>query len=174
MEPDEFDQLSENLHIISKKSFPIMTYLYEILEILKNYLNIKFSELENVTMALKNVPNEKNILNCEKICWNKLGKTLVYANALMADDKLKPNDISVKVSEPKGISTDFYYNMFNRILKTNVQLDEPIDLAHFYEDIKIDIIEMMAVADDLSEQPCSAATATAEDEAVVVIPLKKD
>lgn len=101
----------------------------KVLEFLSRYLNN--TELFDVKMAMAS--NEsKQILDCELSCRLKLGKSLVYQKDLKCGEKLCRDDISVKVTEPFGISAEYLDEMVGKTLVENVFEDENVERAHFY------------------------------------------
>lgn len=88
------------------------------------------SELNNVKLALKRVA-EKKILDCEIACRMKLGKSLVYAMSLKAGSILSTDMICAKVSEPFGVSAEYFGDFIGRKLLIEVQFEENLIENHF-------------------------------------------
>uniref|UniRef100_A0AAG5CT14 AFP-like domain-containing protein n=1 Tax=Anopheles atroparvus TaxID=41427 RepID=A0AAG5CT14_ANOAO len=83
-------------------------------------------------LALKEVTaRDRKLLESEKPCHSKLGKSLVYTKNLPAGSFLADGDIGVKVSEPQGISPRFYDTILGRKVTHKVSIDEPVMTNHF-------------------------------------------
>uniref|UniRef100_A0A8W7MT69 AFP-like domain-containing protein n=1 Tax=Anopheles arabiensis TaxID=7173 RepID=A0A8W7MT69_ANOAR len=88
-------------------------------------------ELE-LLAALKEInPHHRQLLECERPCYNKLGKSLVYASDLNCGTVLTESNVQVKVSEPKGLSPRLYDSVVGRTVKCAVFKDDPILMQHF-------------------------------------------
>lgn len=74
---------------------------------------------------------DKVILKCEMSCRLKLGKSLVYGKTLLRGNRIKEDDIKVKVSEPFGIPGECIYDIVGKVLSRNVEQDCNVDLADF-------------------------------------------
>ncbi|KAL5274532.1 NANS family protein [Megaselia abdita] len=89
---------------------------------------------QEVSVALEDI-EDKIILDCEMNCRNKLGKSLVYKRALNKDDVIQEDDISVKVSEPFGITGEQVFEVIGKVLKRNVREDDNVYFTDFFDNI---------------------------------------
>ncbi|XP_035904320.1 sialic acid synthase [Anopheles stephensi] len=90
-----------------------------------------FNEGELI-LALKEVTtNDRKLLECERLCHDKLGKSLVYANDVHCGTLLAETDIRIKVSEPKGLAPRMYDSIVGKIVKHTVLKDYPVLEQHF-------------------------------------------
>lgn len=71
-------------------------------------------------------PRDESIYPCEKPCQDKLGKSLVYRNSLPAGTILTLTDLSVKVSEEKGLEPEGIEEVVGRILILDVARDQAV------------------------------------------------
>lgn len=67
----------------------------------------------------------------ENPCFEKLGKSLVYARNLECGHEMKQEDLKVKVSVPKGYNALRYKDILEQILNCNVNKDDPVQLSNF-------------------------------------------
>ncbi|CAG9772926.1 unnamed protein product [Ceutorhynchus assimilis] len=75
----------------------------------------------------------KRVQISEKPCFEKLGKSLVYANNYTKGHKMTHKDFKVKVSVPKkGYNATKYQDILGKILLIQVAADQPIELEHFW------------------------------------------
>lgn len=72
---------------------------------------------------------EKKLYPSEVACYEKLGKSLVFAKSLPKGHKLCKDDIKVKVAVPKGIEGALLESVISMKIKKDVDHDESI----FYE-----------------------------------------
>ena len=56
----------------------------------------------------------------------KLGKSVVTRRRVEAGHQLTPEDLTVKVSDPKGINPNRFPELVGRVLKQPVDGDEPL------------------------------------------------
>ncbi|EDV91472.1 sialic acid synthase [Drosophila grimshawi] len=80
---------------------------------------------DELRAALSEVEN-KDILECELPCRFKLGKSIVAARDLDKGHKIQVSDLTIKVSEPSGISAETYFDIIGMQLTRSVNQDEPI------------------------------------------------
>ncbi|KAG5892653.1 hypothetical protein JTB14_025447 [Gonioctena quinquepunctata] len=73
----------------------------------------------------------KILRQSERPCYEKLGKTLVYAKPLKKGSKLDFHDLLTKVAEPKGIDGAEIWNTAGRLLSRDVFKDESVLPEHF-------------------------------------------
>lgn len=81
------------------------------------------SNCPDILQALKPIATKK-ILNCEMECFNKLGKSLVFCKALAAGTFITEDHICAKVSEPRGIPADRFYDFLGLETTRMVEVDE--------------------------------------------------
>lgn len=72
----------------------------------------------------------EEIFYCEKLCQDKLGKSLVYKRSLKSGCVLQEDHLSIKVSDIKGCSPEQYYEMVGQRLLCDVGKNEPIHKEH--------------------------------------------
>ncbi|XP_030752596.1 sialic acid synthase [Sitophilus oryzae] len=68
----------------------------------------------------------KQIQNCELSCYEKLGKSLVYAFDFSKGHKLKKDDLKIKVSYPKGLDGLLFDEVVGKNINCNVKSDDPV------------------------------------------------
>lgn len=73
--------------------------------------------------------SEKRLYSSEIDCYEKLGKSLVFATSLPKKHELCKDDIKIKVAIPKGIDGALLDSVIGRKIKKDVDSDESI----FYE-----------------------------------------
>lgn len=120
LEPIELLSLVQSIEQFKYKQFLLMP-TYNANEIIQ-MLDEKDESLE---AALTEV-TQKEILECELVCRRKLGKSIVAARNLGKGHKLRETDLSIKVSEPSGISAERYFDIINMKLMYSVDEDKPI------------------------------------------------
>lgn len=129
LEPHELKQLISHIRSI-EIDLPIQqTNDAIVLKMLSKFFCD--TELIDVKMAIAPVQS-KHILECEMPCRLKLGKSLVYNCNLKCGMKLTRDDICAKVSEPFGISAEYFDEMIGKILLKDVIEDENVDKTHFH------------------------------------------
>lgn len=129
LEPDEFKEMIRLIRGIEALEKPHDTTDDTILNILRQF-HVDDIELSAVKLALVDVDG-KQILDCERPCRNKLGKSLVYCNALGAGAVLAADDVCVKVSEPFGVSADRIDEFIGFTLNADVTVDQNLMESHF-------------------------------------------
>ncbi|XP_034116411.1 sialic acid synthase [Drosophila albomicans] len=82
-------------------------------------------ENDELKVALAEI-TQKEILQSELACRRKLGKSIVGARNLLKGHKLQEVDLSIKVSEPNGITAEKYFDLIGMQLLCDVNEDEPI------------------------------------------------
>lgn len=85
------------------------------------------SNVRSLEKALGNSNKIKQL--SEMACYEKLGKTLVYAKNLKKSHQLEFKDIAIKVTDPKIIDGSDYDKIIERILIKDVKKDESIYLT---------------------------------------------
>ncbi|XP_024085419.1 sialic acid synthase [Cimex lectularius] len=71
----------------------------------------------------------KRIMECEKACISKLGKSLVFSRDVMAGSILSRNDIKVKVSRSKqGLTPRLFFDILGKTLTKDSKEDEVITI----------------------------------------------
>lgn len=68
----------------------------------------------------------RRVFDCEKACFFKLGKSLVFARDLPAGHRLVKDDFRIKVSEPSGLLPEQLDALLGKVLVCGVLADEPI------------------------------------------------
>ncbi|XP_058057003.1 sialic acid synthase [Anopheles bellator] len=101
-------------------------------KLLANVLDASDYDGTELHTALKEMRVEdRKMLQSEKPCHSKLGKSLVYAKNCFAGHTLHEQDLAVKVSEPQGLSPWCYDSVVGRTVRRTVALDDPIFEQHF-------------------------------------------
>ncbi|CAD6991226.1 sialic acid synthase isoform X2 [Ceratitis capitata] len=113
LEPEEFEHLIKEVK--SKKLSTMNT---------EQILNT-LGRTKALEMALKDV-NIREILPSEMQCKMKLGKSIVAARNLKAGVSLTSRDICIKVSEPNGISAEYFDSVLGKSLLCDVNNDSPL------------------------------------------------
>ncbi|XP_067615657.1 sialic acid synthase-like [Eurosta solidaginis] len=113
LEPHAFEQLVKDIRRLEKLGI-----------FSKEQIINKLNSTE-VEVALKDLQFRK-ILQCEIACKRKLGKSIVAAKHLKAGDELKLGDLCIKVSEPIGISPEYFDTVLGKKLAFNVEEDMPL------------------------------------------------
>lgn len=80
---------------------------------------------------LMGTPRSDSIYPCEESCKNKLGKSIVYRNALKSGACLQSTDLCIKVSNEKGISPNEIDCTLGQVLGINVDKDQVLRYDHF-------------------------------------------
>ncbi|XP_058118856.1 sialic acid synthase [Anopheles ziemanni] len=103
-----------------------------IVEKLRAVLDVGDFDEAKLQLALKKVAvKDRVLLESEKPCHSKLGKSLVYSRNLPAGSILAEGDIGVKVSEPQGLSPRQIDTILGKKLKEAVSMDNPAFENHF-------------------------------------------
>lgn len=126
LEPIEFEKLIQQIRDIETNA-PTTTSDQtddNILQRLSQY--VAESELDAVRLALKPV-NGRELLDCERPCRQKLGKSLVFKNACAAGLRLEAAHMCAKVAEPFGCSAERLYEFVGRVLIQDVCADDLVD-----------------------------------------------
>ncbi|GBM62561.1 Sialic acid synthase [Araneus ventricosus] len=92
-------------------------------------------ELKNLVDGIRRIEkamgsNKKEFQECEKPCFEKLGKTIVASRFLESGTFLDEDAMDVKVSVKKGYDPINYYDLIGKQLKTEVEKDEAILSVH--------------------------------------------
>lgn len=129
LEPDELKRMIRLIRGIEALETPHDTTEDTILNTLRRF-DVDDVELSAVKLALADVVG-KQILDCERPCRDKLGKSLVYRNGLVAGTTLAADDVCVKVSEPFGVSAERIDEFIGLTLNANVTADQNLMENHF-------------------------------------------
>ncbi|XP_011179326.2 sialic acid synthase [Zeugodacus cucurbitae] len=118
LEPHEFKSLVDEIKVLEK------------LRILNKEQILNMFEHQNVIkLALKDIKS-KIILPSEMQCRNKLGKSIVATRFLKAGNILNVCDICIKVSEPNGISAEYFDSVIDKQIAADVNGDSPLMWHH--------------------------------------------
>lgn len=128
LNPKELHMLVKKVRLIERKFQQLPVMPHDLLDAVVE-LNLFERPMGFIEKACQ--PNDiddkpKSILSCELMCKHKLGKSLVYTRDLTAGQFLIENDIGVKVSEPNGISAEFYDDVVGCELMRDVSYDDPV------------------------------------------------
>lgn len=89
-------------------------------------------DLDELRSALCSVKAEdKQLLDCEMNCFNKLRKTLVYAHDVTSGSLIQKSDFAIKVNTTQGISTEKTSLLFGKMLLRDVSFEESVQFEHF-------------------------------------------
>lgn len=127
LEPSEFKQLISHIRH-AECIFTKSIANNEIMNFLSTFSNE--TELNNFKLAMKTV-EQKAILECERPCQMKLGKSLVYSRFLELGSILTADMICAKVSEPFGISAERFDEFVGCKLLIEVNFEENLMENHF-------------------------------------------
>lgn len=125
LDPNELFALVEKVRKIEKNVSTLVPYdsLYSTI----SELNLFECPSGLVEKACQPVDNKlKSIFSCELPCKQKLGKSLVYTRNVTKGHRLVESDIGVKVSEPNGISAEFYDDVVGKVVVRDAIFDEAI------------------------------------------------
>lgn len=101
----------------------------EILEVMTQIYPISYEDRVNIEIALQ--PQiARNLLPCERDCFEKLGKSLVYTSNLDKGHVITENDVCFKVSHPKGLLDEEYDRIIGARLCEDVSDEMPVQLHH--------------------------------------------
>lgn len=98
------------------------------------HIRLSASELADIRAALAPLrprTTDAVVADCELECWQKLGKSLVYAGALEAGHVLRAADVCFKVSPTKGLLDGDYDALAGRRLAVSVAYEEPVAWRQF-------------------------------------------
>ncbi|XP_046805644.1 sialic acid synthase [Lucilia cuprina] len=124
LEPSEMAKLIEDVSelMLNFKSNQQDLLDEEIIALLPKTSSIK----EALDSFDPNDGEERCILSCEMNCREKLGKLIVASQDLKAGHIINIEDLSIKVSEPNGISAEFIDNVVGSELSDDIERDNPI------------------------------------------------
>ncbi|XP_049282023.1 sialic acid synthase [Anopheles funestus] len=129
LNPVEFARMVRCIRALETK---ISTGTESLIEQLRSILDVKEFNERELHVALKQVDvQDRKLLDSERPCSDKLGKSLIYANNVSAGTILTESDIGIKVSEPKGLSPRLYDAVVGRMVKYDACKDNPILEQHF-------------------------------------------
>lgn len=125
LNPNELRSLVEKVRLIERNVQQLPVMPDDLLDVVTE-LNLFEHPQGFIVKACDINDISKSILPCELMCKHKLGKSLVYTRDLKAGQFLLESDIGVKVSEPNGVSAEFYDDFIGKELKCDVSFDDPI------------------------------------------------
>ncbi|XP_052902130.1 sialic acid synthase [Anopheles moucheti] len=103
-----------------------------LIDRLKAVLDEEDFNERDLIVALKEVGvQDRKLLDCERPCCDKLGKSLVYANDVHPGTVLTESDLGIKVSEPKGLSPRLYDSVVGKMVNHTAFKDKPVLELHF-------------------------------------------
>lgn len=126
LNPFEFESLIKSIRELEKTK-PFITFnTQEIVQRIKlNNSNFCENDEVNLKAALTEV-SEKQIIKCEKPCYDKLGKTLVFNDDFPKGHVINNESISAKVSHLKGLPAEYSDDIVGQILISDVTKDSPV------------------------------------------------
>ena len=74
--------------------------------------------------------SKKIMQESELACHKKLGKSIVVRRDIKAGEILKKEDLTVKVSDPKGINPNKLFDIIGKILVKDINYDETLEFYH--------------------------------------------
>lgn len=118
LEPYEFGNLVNEIRTLGK----LRTLNKEqIMDMLRHHKAIE--------LALKEI-KLRTILPSEMQCRSKLGKSIVATKYLKKGNFLELCDICIKVSEPNGISAEYFDSVVGKLITADVNEDSPLTWSH--------------------------------------------
>lgn len=100
-----------------------------ILKTMSQIQTISDQDRKHILQALK-PQKERVILPCERECFEKLGKSLVYVSNLKTGHLVTEKDVNFKVSHPKGLLDGDYDCLMGKRLCTDVSFEMPVQWHH--------------------------------------------
>ena len=89
-----------------------------------NELKMLCNEIRRIETALGD--GKKKIELSEEACHNKLGKSIVVTRDIVEGDILTKNDLTIKVSDPKGINPNKIFECIGKKVLKNIKEDYPL------------------------------------------------
>ncbi|XP_050070287.1 sialic acid synthase [Anopheles maculipalpis] len=130
LNPAELTRMVRCIRVVEKK--PGNKDIWTVIEQTRSVLEEDDFNESELLVALKEVStNNRKLLECERSCHDKLGKSLVYANDVRCGAILSETDIQIKVSEPKGLAPRWYDSVVGKMVKQPVLKDNPVLEQHF-------------------------------------------
>lgn len=80
----------------------------------------------DIVSALQALPKHRTLMPCERECFDKLGKSLVYAQNLQKGHMLCEANVCFKVSYPKGLLDADYDQVIGAQLTADVSFEDPV------------------------------------------------
>ena len=133
LNPVEFKKLIDIIRSVEKdkQNNTSTDNILNILKTLSQKNNLEISEeLNHIEYSLANVRN-RCIKDCELPCFRKLGKSCVYSKNLSRGDIISATDVCIKVSEPSGLSAEYYDSILGKTMKIDCIADSPINKCDF-------------------------------------------
>lgn len=129
---------SLSLTPIEMKDLVTKIRFIEKIQVVENILQIVtkhklFLDPEEVILKACKPVVERVIFPCELDCRNKLGKSIVYTKNLTLGHTLSITDITIKVSEPPGISAEYFEDAINKTLRHDVFADNAVETTDISE-----------------------------------------
>lgn len=93
--------------------------------------HLSVEDFTTFTDAAMGSPRHEDIYPCEQPCQTKLGKAVVYRRSLEPGAVLSGLDISIKVSDEKGILPERYDSVLGQEIHCVVDKDQAVQLHHF-------------------------------------------
>lgn len=87
---------------------------------------VKTSEFANFVDAAMGCSRSEVMYPCERTCYDKLGKSLVFSGALKRGRILEADDFSIKVANEKGVHPENLKNIVGKELKEDVSKDDVV------------------------------------------------
>ncbi|XP_055691137.1 sialic acid synthase [Lutzomyia longipalpis] len=135
LEPPEMTRLVKNVRkveeYLNKQNQGATLNTFEELASLLDHLEVLPEEDREPLKSALIGENERKLLKCEEECYRKLGKSLVYARNITSGEELTENDLTIKVSHPKGIPPEDFEQILGRKLTKPVEADTPIQESDF-------------------------------------------
>uniref|UniRef100_A0A182PTB3 AFP-like domain-containing protein n=1 Tax=Anopheles epiroticus TaxID=199890 RepID=A0A182PTB3_9DIPT len=129
LNPAEFSRMVRCIRAVENN---VLEDTYSLIGRLREVLDEQDFDKPELLVASKEVDSsDRKLLGCERPCFNKLGKSLVYANDLHCGTVLAETNINVKVSEPKGLSPRLFDSVVGKTVQCAVLKDDPVLEQHF-------------------------------------------
>ncbi|XP_053671525.1 sialic acid synthase [Anopheles nili] len=129
LEPFEFARMVRYIRTLEKT---VINNSKSITQHLASVLDQEDYNEEQLHAALRDVTTgDRRLLESEKPCHEKLGKSLVFADNFSCDVVISADNLRVKVSDTKGLTPKLYDSILGKTLKTAVLKDNPVLEQHF-------------------------------------------
>ncbi|XP_035774469.1 sialic acid synthase-like [Anopheles albimanus] len=128
LDPEEFQRMVKGIRMVEERpgiALPIN-------ELVAHVLDSDDYDEAALKLALREITvDDRKLLNSERACSAKLGKSLVYSNDLTVGHTLRVTDLDVKVSQPQGLSPWLYDAVIGSTVRQSVTADGPVLAQHF-------------------------------------------
>ncbi|XP_055612591.1 sialic acid synthase-like [Uranotaenia lowii] len=125
LNPEKFQKLIQYIRIA--ENLPIVTSVADVERGLKSILQPgEFCQNDLIECLKPLTQQDRKLLPSEIPCHAKLGKSLVFAKYIEVGQVIKIGDLTVKVSEPRGLSPTKHDQMIGQTAARCCYADEPV------------------------------------------------